>query len=438
MSGQISLRSFEEKYAKVAMCGFYGAGNTGDEAILSAIINSVRRKNPDTEFTVLSLNPAETEKLHKVKAIFMPPFGLKWITQFKKILEVIKNSDIVVIGGGGLLQDAHNYFAIPRYVYVAILAKSFKKPLMFYSVGVGPIKNWIEKILVRVGCNLSDIITVRDKPSKELLLSLGVRKAPIIVSADPVFALQSINSKKAEEILRKEGVTIDRPLIGVSVRKTEWHQAEIIDDIAKLLDYAISRYRATIVFIPFGYDGKPTDLEVSKCAMNRMKKKQKVYLISGKYSPQEIMGIISQLDFLIGMRLHSLIMSATQGVPALAISYLPKVKDVLKQLGYKDTYIIESYPLFPNFDQMKKILDNVWQDKQEIKKEVNTKSKTIRTKALESSNLMSFQRFTEEINVSPKKLFIIYWLFAIALILLGFLQLYRSRLYHVLKVFNRK
>jgi len=100
MSGQISLRSFEENYAKVAICGFYGAGNTGDEAILSAIINSVRRKNPDAEFTVLSLNPAETEKLHKVKAIFMPPFGLKWIIQFKKILEVIKNSDIIVIGGG--------------------------------------------------------------------------------------------------------------------------------------------------------------------------------------------------------------------------------------------------------------------------------------------------------------------------------------------------
>jgi len=192
---------------KIAIAGFYGSGNTGDEAILSAIISSIRKKFYNVDFTVFSSNPAETKKLHQVESISMSPFGLKWLIEFKRIWKTIKNSDIVIIGGGGLLQDAHNYFSILRY------NKIFKKSLMFYSIGVGPIKNRIEKVLVQFGCNLADVITVRDKLSKEILVSLGVDKNRIFVSTDPVFMLPSAGFEKAMQILKKEGVPTRRPLI---------------------------------------------------------------------------------------------------------------------------------------------------------------------------------------------------------------------------------
>jgi len=65
------------------------------------------------------------------------------------------------------------------------------------------------------------------------------------------------------------------------------------------LDYIKSRYRATIVFIPFGYDGNPTDLIMSRSVAAQMKTQQKIYFIKERYHPQEIMAIVGRMDFLL-------------------------------------------------------------------------------------------------------------------------------------------
>ena len=54
----------------VLICGSYGHGNAGDEAILEAIVGAFRRRNPEEPITVLSRSPEETEKRHGVKAVY--------------------------------------------------------------------------------------------------------------------------------------------------------------------------------------------------------------------------------------------------------------------------------------------------------------------------------------------------------------------------------
>ena len=44
----------------VLICGAYGHGNAGDEAILEAIVASLRRIDADLPITVLSRTPAVT------------------------------------------------------------------------------------------------------------------------------------------------------------------------------------------------------------------------------------------------------------------------------------------------------------------------------------------------------------------------------------------
>lgn len=60
---------------KIVISGFYGAGNLGDESILSSILSSIKNQYPNAEFTILSFNPVETSKLYSVNAIFRPDFG---------------------------------------------------------------------------------------------------------------------------------------------------------------------------------------------------------------------------------------------------------------------------------------------------------------------------------------------------------------------------
>jgi polysaccharide pyruvyl transferase WcaK-like protein len=50
-------------------------------------------------------------------------------------------------------------------------------------------------------------------------------------------------------------------------------------------------------------------------------------------TPDEMMNLIAHCDLLIGMRLHSLIFAAIDGLPMLGLSYDPKVEAFMKSIG---------------------------------------------------------------------------------------------------------
>lgn len=406
---------------KIVISGFYGAGNLGDESILSSILSSIKKQSPNAEFTILSLNPVETRKLYSVNAVFRPDFGPKWFqTDFKEMLNAIKKSDLVIIGGGGLLEDVHNYFSIPRYLHTVILAKLFRKPVMFYSVGVGPISNKVSKFMVRSICSISDLITVRDQKSKEILDHLGISKVPIIVSEDPVFLLEAIDSNLAKKILIKEKIPLNKPLIGVSVRQIEWHNLNY-SCLAKFLDYLVSSQDVNIVFVPFGREASPTDLDLSRQIIDQMK--HKAYVLEEIYSPSETLGIIKQFNFLIGMRFHSLMMGAIAGIPTLGICYLPKVEALLTKLGYNKYYYVNGDFSDLTYEDLLEKFKLISVDKEKIMNSHEKDLQVIKSRALKPSLLINN---IENKKISKIKLLALMNLFFPEIILFGFFQIVRS------------
>src|SRR3972149_9235413 len=81
----------------ILIAGYYGFGNAGDEAILSAIISDLRALRSDLKMTVVSGNPPETEAAHGVAAVL-------W-TDVEKIMQAVAASDLGILGGGGLVFD---------------------------------------------------------------------------------------------------------------------------------------------------------------------------------------------------------------------------------------------------------------------------------------------------------------------------------------------
>ncbi|WP_054669601.1 polysaccharide pyruvyl transferase family protein [Calditerricola satsumensis] len=53
----------------VVLSGYYGYNNAGDEAILHAIVSSLRRFDPAIAITVLSAQPEATARLYRVNAV---------------------------------------------------------------------------------------------------------------------------------------------------------------------------------------------------------------------------------------------------------------------------------------------------------------------------------------------------------------------------------
>ena len=311
------------KRKKVIICGYYGFANAGDEAMLMAVIDALSDIQPNLDITVLSGNPRETAKRHGVKAVHR--FNMI------AIISVIFKADIVISGGGSLLQDVTSKRSIFYYLGVIQLAQWLGKPVMLYGHGIGPIRGSLARKMTAYICKKVDLITVRDKKSVQTLTKLGIAEKNIILTADPVMAMHPVDKHSGRLILRGHGLEGSKPLFGISAR--EWQSLygfkQVLADVA---DRLISEYDGRVIFLPLQY---PDDLAVSKEIAELMKEKKDVAIIEQRCSINEFLSIVGNMELLLSIRLHALIFGAVMRVPVIGISYDPKIDGFLE--GIKAT-----------------------------------------------------------------------------------------------------
>ncbi|MDO4541801.1 MAG: polysaccharide pyruvyl transferase family protein, partial [Bacillota bacterium] len=112
-----------------------------------------------------------------------------------------------------------------------------------------------------------------------------------------------------------------------------------VEDVAAAADMTVKEgYK--VVLLPFQY---PADLEVSKEVQSAMTEPAEIFDSKTALSPQEILTIMDAADFVFGMRLHSLIMAVVTKTPFASLSYDPKVRSFVQQLGMNVTGDLEYY-----------------------------------------------------------------------------------------------
>lgn len=313
---------------KIVLSGFYGLGNTGDEAILKAIIDNLRAELTDPEITVFSLSPDQTAKEYGVKSVYRA-----WRRENKEKIKALRNADLMISGGGGLLQDTYPtkflFGPLPYYLLIVMLAKICGTKVMFFSQGIGPVTSTWGKILMKLFANRADFITVRDQYSKDYLKQLGVTRPETVVTADIVFAFKADEEDRAYESLPLTG---DEKIVAVTIRPWFSHP-DYIEKTAHLLDQLIEQRGVTPVFVPM--EGK-YDVPASKEVMAKMKHSDKTYLLGSDFTPNEFLNFIRHAELTVGLRLHALIFSALSNVPHLGFSYDKKVESFLKRSGMWD------------------------------------------------------------------------------------------------------
>lgn len=302
----------------VVMSGYYGFNNTGDEAIMISMHKNIQEMGDNYHITVLSNNPTGTRDKYGIEAVYR--FG------FLDVLRAIKGCDVLLSGGGSLLQDSTSTRSLMYYLSITITAKLMGKRVMLYANGIGPVSGKRNRRLVKQVVNRADLITLREENSYDELLSMGVNAKKCFVTADPVFTMESIPKEEAKGLLQAEGIPLDKPLVVVSVRN--WKEMDrFIDRFAKLCDTIVEKYDRTIVFLAMQM---PNDITVSEKVRKKMK--QNAYILRNNYSPYEVMGVISLADFILSMRLHTLIFAARQKVPLIGFIYDPKIEYYLEKL----------------------------------------------------------------------------------------------------------
>jgi len=295
------------------LSGYYGFGNVGDEALLQVIVGQLRARYPLATLDVLSATPDETAHEHRITATPRWDQGA--------IRTAIARADVVLSGGGGLLQNATSLKSLLYYAGIIRTALRAGRRTMVFAQSIGPLDFW-GKRTVRECCKGLHAATVRDGQSRALLSPL-VPGTPIERTADPVFLYDPPQPDAV-----RSGVLVDaEPLVVVAVRKTA-HFADGVSVIAAAVDRLAERHGARVAFVAFGGipDAEAATVVIRKCRSKPM------LLPCG--SLDEIAAVLAQATLLVGVRLHALILAVRFGLPFLAVPYDPKVSGLVEDVRY--------------------------------------------------------------------------------------------------------
>lgn len=309
---------------RVLISGYYGFRNAGDEAILAGLIRMFRELRPDVQFTVVSASSSWTRATHRVDAVSR--------NRIRAIVAALRQADLVLSGGGSLLQDVTGLKSIPYYLGIAAMGLALRKPTMLIAQGVGPVRHPLSRALVRLVANRVHAITVRDLEAAQEFRRLGVQRPPVVLAADAALALPPGSRDRGRHLWAEAGADPARPLLAVSVRP--WPvAAAFADALAAGLARLALATGAQVALVPLQW---PHDLGPAECLATRIRglapaAAPVVARVEGDF--RQAMDLIAGADLLVGMRYHSLVFAAMAGVPILGISYDPKNEHFLRQVG---------------------------------------------------------------------------------------------------------
>lgn len=288
--------------------GYIGFDNFGDEAIAHVLTEKLKAGNAE-KITLISSNPQKTSVLHGVDACPMLGF-------FKPLI----NSDVLISGGGSLLQDVTSLKSLIYYLCVIYTALLTGKKVEIYSQGIGPINSKIGQILTRIALKHCSKITVRDKKSRELLKSWGIDSELV---RDAVFDLNL-------PVKNQKGI------VGVQLRN---YPTLSEDFLISLAGEIVKRFSDKKIEVFSFQDSIDWDV-CERFARILTKKGHKNVEVLHGLSINEVFERVAGLEYMIGMRFHANVTAIKSGVKTLAINYDIKVKKLAEEYNLP---VIELY-----------------------------------------------------------------------------------------------
>ena len=304
----------------VVICGAYGRGNAGDDAILEAILQEMRSIDPDIPVTVLSKDPQSTRLTYRVQSVTR--------TNFPAWYKAMRHAKLYINGGGSLIQDVTSRRSLWFYLHNIRAAKQAGCKVQMYGCGIGPVtRESHRKLAARVLNQSVDVITLREPDSLEELRAMGVTKPETTLTADPALTLRRAVDDATDSVLLRAGIPAHGKYICFALRKWRGFE-EKAPLFGKAAKYAYETYGLTPVFVAVE---KHQDPAAGRLAAQGLDIPH--YFLDDAGTAGTIIGALSRMEVVVSMRLHALIFAAGQGIPLAGVVYDPKVSAFLRYIG---------------------------------------------------------------------------------------------------------
>ena len=307
----------------VVICGAYGRGNAGDDAILEAILQEMRSIDPDMPITVLTKDPKATRLTYRVRTA-----GRMDVGTWKKAM---RHAGLYINGGGSLIQDVTSRRSLWFYLHNIQAAHKAGCKVQMYGCGIGPVLREQHRKLAASVLNASvDVITLREPDSLKELQSMGVTKPEILLTADPALTLPAASEDEIDSVLLRAGIPPHGKYLCFALRNWKGFEdkAPLFAQAAK---YAYETYGLTPVFAAVEKHLDPVAGRLATTGLDIPH-----YFLDDAGSAGTIIGALSRMQAVVSMRLHALIFAAGQGIPLAGVVYDPKVSAFLRYIGQEN------------------------------------------------------------------------------------------------------
>ncbi len=276
--------------SKVVLSGYYGFGNLGDEAILQGLARGLSQKGHSV--TILSENPEHTERA----------YGFKSCSRIAGALPALLQADVLVSGGGGLLQDKTSFRSLQYYLGLIRLARMLGKKVIVYGQSIGPLSERGQKEIART---LNGIpVAVRDYASQDLLRNIHIQSTLV---ADAALLLEPPQPLPS---------SLDVLLI------PRGHYPDLQEGLLNLAHDLLERgFKVGVSMVQPNEDSKDLNELVGLGCID-----------CPAETVTELLEVISQSRYVVSGRLHGLILASLAGVSFCGLVYDPKVKAFLQEM----------------------------------------------------------------------------------------------------------
>jgi polysaccharide pyruvyl transferase CsaB len=276
---------------RVGVSGYYGFRNAGDEAILEAIVHEIKARGHQA--VVFSNNPSKTSQRYGVEAVRR--------THPLEVWKALGKIDMLLSGGGGLLQDKTSRLSLWYYLTIIGLARRRGRLVYVFNQSLGPLSKAGERQVRRALRGVECFF--RDEGSLEYGRRLGL---DVHLGADPALLLTP------PPVEREPGMVVLVPKYGTDEATANLH---------KLADrLRVEGYEVVILALQPGRD-EPVLEKFSSFTRELA------------WDPRRVSYLLAQAGYVISVRLHGAILAAVAGTPFAGVAYDPKVTGFCRDAG---------------------------------------------------------------------------------------------------------
>jgi polysaccharide pyruvyl transferase WcaK-like protein len=329
---------------KVILAGFYGAGNLGDELILTSVSHALQEADPAVQVQVAAENATLVEAAHG-----LPAFHRQ---NLDAAAYEVHTAAAVVVGGGGLWHDytfdraggVLGLFngatvSMAGFGILPMMGRVLGRPYHVVGMGVGPLTDEDARATVRFLAGQTSSLYVRDPESAELLRSLPVdpdriTTGPDVVHAVPLPATEAGNLPGVVAEAKAAG----RPVIGVNLRPWAHEDMDqVVEIVAGALTDAVPADGPDPLYVSVPMQAGPSfDIGTIAQVFARLPEGSETWAPHGPLDFDTLVALYGAMDLLVSMRLHAALVAHRCGVPVVGLGYDTKVSRHFEEVGRRD------------------------------------------------------------------------------------------------------